>query len=155
MASALRDPRPGLMLVGHGSRSPAGVAEYWRLAGVLRAAAPGLEVGCGFIELAQPRLDEGIERLVAAGATSVVAVPLVLLGAGHMKDDGPAALHRARDRHPGVVFRYARHLGIHPTILGLAETRAREAACPLGDTPNPGGASDVFVILVGRGSSDP
>jgi cobalt/nickel transport system ATP-binding protein len=152
------------MLVGHGSRSAEGVAEYWRLADVLRAAAPGLEVGCGFIELARPRLDEGIETLVGTGATSVVAVPLVLLGAGHMKDDGPAALHRARERHPGVVFRYARHLGIHPTILALAETRAREAAnCSFGDIPNPGsfgdtpnpGATDVFVILVGRGSSDP
>lgn len=146
------------MLVGHGSRSPSGVAEYWRLADVLRAAAPGLEVGCGFIELARPRLDEGIEALVAGGATSVVAVPLVLLGAGHMKDDGPAALHRARERHPGVVFRYARHLGIHPTILALAETRVREAVGAggpsglSGDTPDPGGVS---VILVGRGSSDP
>jgi cobalt/nickel transport system ATP-binding protein len=169
------------MLVGHGSRSPEGVAEYWRLADVLRAAAPGLEVGCGFIELARPRLDEGIETLVAAGATSVVAVPLVLLGAGHMKDDGPAALHRARERHPGVLFRYARHLGIHPTILALAETRARQAvgaAGHVGDTPHPGHVGDtphpghvgdtphpghvgdtphpgVYVILVGRGSSDP
>lgn len=146
------------MLVGHGSRSPAGVAEYWRLATVLRQAAPGLEVGCGFIELAQPGLDEGIESLVAAGATSVVAVPLVLLGAGHMKDDGPAALRRARLRHPGVVFRYARHLGIHPTILALAETRVREAVFP--GTPrapaSPGGGDDdVFVVLVSRGSSDP
>ena len=138
--------RRGLMLVGHGSRSPAGVAEYWRLAGVLRQAAPGLEVGCGFIELAQPRLDEGIETLVAAGVTSVVAVPLVLLGAGHMKDDGPAALHRARQRHPGVIFRYGRHLGIHPTILALAETRAREAT---------GAGTAPYVVLVGRGSSDP
>ncbi len=134
------------MLVGHGSRAPEGVAEYWRLAGVLRQAAPELAVGCGFIELAAPRLDEGIETLVAAGARSVVAVPLVLLGAGHMKDDGPAALRRARQRHPDVVFGYARHLGIHPTILALAETRAREAA---------GAATDTFVVLVGRGSSDP
>ena len=75
------------------------------LATVLRQAAPGLDVGCGFIELAEPDLDDrGSTALVAAGATSVVAVPLVLLGAGHMKDDGPAALHRARQRHPGVRF---------------------------------------------------
>ncbi|MGH9034952.1 MAG: CbiX/SirB N-terminal domain-containing protein, partial [Acidimicrobiia bacterium] len=71
----------------------------------------------------------------------------------------PAALHRARERHPGVVFRYARHLGIHPTILALAETRAWEAAGHFGDTPSPGhfrdAATDVSVILVGRGSSDP
>ncbi|MGH9002871.1 MAG: CbiX/SirB N-terminal domain-containing protein, partial [Acidimicrobiia bacterium] len=39
-----------------------------------------------------------------------------------------------------------RHLGIHPTILELTENRAREAA---------GRAAGTFVVLVGRGSSDP
>lgn len=135
------------MLVGHGSRSPAGVGEYWRLAEVVGRLAPGLEVGWGFVELAQPRLDAGIEALVARGAGSVVAVPLVLLGAGHLKTDGPDALARARLRHPGVEFSYARHLGLHPTILALAEQRVREAVGTAGD--------GTFVVVVGRGSTDP
>lgn len=144
----MAEPRaPGLMLVGHGSRSPAGVAEYWRLAEVVGRLAPGLEVGWGFVELAQPRLDAGIEALVARGAASVVAVPLVLLGAGHLKTDGPDALARARLRHPGVEFSYARHLGLHPAILALAEQRVREAA----GVPGEG----TFVVVVGRGSTDP
>src|SRR5207302_7679166 len=108
---------PALLLVGHGSRSPAGVAEYWELAAAVRDQAPGLAVGCGFIELAEPDLDTAIDELVERGAASVVAVPLVLLGAGHLKNDGPAALHRARHRHPGVHFAYARDLGIHPNVL--------------------------------------
>src|SRR5438132_806404 len=81
--------------------------------------APHLDVGCGFIELAQPDLDTAMDDLVAGGATSVVAVPLVLLGAGHLKNDGPNALHRARTRHPSVEFAYARDLGIHPLVLGV------------------------------------
>ncbi|MFN2608973.1 MAG: sirohydrochlorin chelatase [Acidimicrobiales bacterium] len=139
---------PALLLVGHGSRSAAGVAEYWRLAGVLEAAAPHLAVGCGFIELAAPDLDTAIDGLVAAGATSVVATPLILLGAGHLKNDGPAALHRGRHRHPGVDFRYARDLGIHPLVLAVAEDRIRAA---VGDHE----PSTVAVVVVGRGSSDP
>lgn len=135
------------MLVGHGSRSPAGVTEYWRLAEVVGRLASGLEVGWGFVELAQPRLDAGIEALVARGAGSVVAVPLVLLGAGHLKSDGPDALARARLRHPGVEFSYARHLGLHPAILALAEQRVREAV----GHPRDG----TFVVVVGRGSTDP
>jgi sirohydrochlorin ferrochelatase len=136
------------MLVGHGSRSPEGVAEYWRLAAVLRDIAPTLEVGCGFIELAEPDLDTGFDDLVARGAGSVVAVPLVLLGASHLKADGPDAMARARVRHPGVHFAYARALGIHPALLALAETRVHQAV----------GSRDgarTHVILVGRGSSDP
>ncbi|MGH9188887.1 MAG: sirohydrochlorin chelatase [Acidimicrobiales bacterium] len=140
--------KPSMLLVGHGSRSAAGVAEYWGLASAVAAKAPELAVGCGFIELAGPDLDTAVDSLVAGGATSVVATPLVLLGAGHMKNDGPAALHRGRHRHPGVDFRYARDLGIHPLVLAVAEERIRAA---IGDAD----PSATAVVVVGRGSSDP
>ena len=138
---------PALLLVGHGSRSDKGVAAYWDFADVLRARAPWLQIGCGFIELAAPNLDDAIDAVVEAGARSVVAVPLVLLGAGHLKSDGPAALHRGRDRHPGVTFTYARDLGIHPSVLAVAEERVR-AATEDADTTD-------AVVIVSRGSSDP
>ena len=136
------------MLVGHGSRSPSGVTAYWDLAAAVRREAPALRLGCGFIELAEPDLDTAIDRLVAAGATSVVAVPLVLLGAGHMKNDGPAALARARARHPEVAFAYARALGIHPAPIEVAAARldAATEGWP---------AQATAVVVVGRGSSDP
>lgn len=138
------DSSPALLLVGHGSRSAAGVAAYWDFADVLRARAPGLQIGCGFIELSAPDLDTAIDAVVEAGAASVVAVPLVLLGAGHLKSDGPAALQRGRERHPGVSFSYARDLGIHPSVLAVAEERVHAAA---EDTD--------AVVVVSRGSSDP
>jgi cobalt/nickel transport system ATP-binding protein len=120
------------------------VAAYWEFASVLRDRAGDLRVGCGFIELAEPDLDTAVDELVGAGATSVVAVPLVLLGAGHLKSDGPAALARGRQRHPGVSFTYARDLGIHPSVLGVAEDRVKEAA----------DGADA-VVVVSRGSTDP
>ncbi len=146
----MADPneRPALLLVGHGSRSPAGVAAYWDFAAVLRAEAPDLAVGCGFIELAGPDLDEAVANLVGAGAASIVAVPLVLLGAGHLKNDGPAALARGREQHPDVQFAYARELGIHPAPLGVAGERM---AAAVDGWPDDGTA----VVLVSRGSSDP
>ena len=106
-----------------------------------RRRRPSSTSGCGFIELAAPDLDTAVDRLVERGAASVVAVPLVLLGAGHMKDDGPAALHRGRHRHPAVRFAYARHLGIHPLVLAVAEDRIRAAvgdARPGRDRGRPG-----------------
>ena len=68
---------------------------------------------------------------MAAGADDVVAVPYVLFGAGHLKDDGPAVLARARRRHPDVRFRLARDLGTHPAVLDVAEERARAALARL------------------------
>jgi cobalt/nickel transport system ATP-binding protein len=131
---------PSLLVIGHGSRDPNGVAEYWRFLDVVTRTTD-IAVGGGFIELAEPDLDTAIDKLVADGAEHVVAVPLVLLGAGHMKLDGPAALERARGRHPGTRFDYGRALGIHPLALEVAADRIPRDA--------------DAVVVVGRGSSDP
>ncbi|MGH9276555.1 MAG: sirohydrochlorin chelatase [Acidimicrobiales bacterium] len=139
-----------LLLIGHGSRSEAGVAECLDLVGAVAGLTPGLDVGHGFIEFAEPGLDTALDRLAGTGVAEVVAVPLVLLGAGHLKDDGPAALARARARHPRTGFHYARDLGIHPLVLSVAEERARAAIADLGARP-----SETAVVLVGRGSTDP
>ncbi len=88
-------------------------------------------MGGGFLELSDPPIDDAVDDLVAAGADDVVAVPYVLFGAGHLKDDGPAVLARARHRHPGVRFRLARDLGTHPAVLDVAEERARAALARL------------------------
>jgi sirohydrochlorin ferrochelatase len=131
---------PALLVIGHGSRDQAGVSEYWRFVDLV-ARTTDIPVGGGFIELAEPDLDTAIDKLVADGAEHVVGVPLVLLGAGHMKLDGPAALDRGRMRHPHVRFDYGRALGIHPLVLEVAAARIPRDA--------------DAVVVVGRGSSDP
>ncbi|MGH3792643.1 MAG: sirohydrochlorin chelatase, partial [Pseudonocardiaceae bacterium] len=140
--------RPAMLVVGHGSRDADGVDQFWALATTIRAVAGELLTGFGFIELAAPTVDEAIDDLVAHGATEIVSVPMVLLAAGHLKNDGPAALARARTRHPGVQFFLARDLGIEPHVLEIAADRIRDAA---GDTD----PEKLGVALIGRGSSDP
>lgn len=139
---------PALLLVGHGTRSRAGLDECARLAGRVRAVAGGVTVGMGFIELAPPPIPAAVDELVVAGCTSVVAVPLVLLGAGHAKTDVPASLARARGDQRHVTFRYGRHLGIHPELLAVVDDRL-DAVVDEADKPETG------VLLVGRGSRDP
>ncbi len=136
-----------MLVVGHGSRDADGVEEFWQLAAAIRAVSP-VPVGFGFIELASPTVDEAIDALVAEGATEIVSVPLVLLSAGHLKNDGPAALARARQRHPEVAFRLARDLGIGPRVLDAATDRIRDAAADADP-------EKLGVALIGRGSSDP
>ena len=139
-----------LLLVGHGSRDPGAAEEFAQLTNLVRAAAgPDISVAAGFLELAEPHVDATLDRLVAEGATDVAAVPCVLFGAGHLKDDGPAILARARARHPQVTFRLGRDLGIHPAVLDVAEDRARSALKRLPPTER------TAVVLVARGSTDP
>jgi precorrin isomerase/sirohydrochlorin ferrochelatase len=149
VGSLAREDGRAMLLIGHGTRSEAGEAELRRFADEVARARPEVPVGAGFIEFLRPDLDEAVDDLVRGGAGRVVAVPLVLLGAGHMKDDGPAALTRARHRHPGVDFSYARELGVHPDVLATVGERIARAITAL-----PGGEADA-VVVVGRGSSDP
>lgn len=140
-----------LLIVGHGTRDEVGAGEFRRFAervGARAAAHPALNVDAvagGFIELSPPPLRDAVAGLVADGLRDVVAVPLILLAAGHAKGDIPAALARERERHPGLRTRYARPLGAHPVVLALL--RERLAAVP--------GPSPDAVLLVGRGTTDP
>jgi cobalt transport protein ATP-binding subunit len=142
------DEPPALLVVGHGSRDADGVEEFWALSRTIREVAGELPVDFGFIEMAEPLADLAIDRLVERGLRDIVSVPLVLLAAGHLKNDGPATLARARQRHPDVRFRMGRDLGIDPVVLAVVEDRIRAA---IGED-DPAG---VAVVLVGRGSSDP
>jgi sirohydrochlorin cobaltochelatase len=136
-----------LLLVGHGTRDEAGVAEFGRFVERLRTRLP-VDVAGGFIELSAPPLTDAVAELYGAGHRRVAAVPLVLVAAGHAKGDMPAALTRERGRHPGLTYSYGRPLGPHPTLLRLLEER-------LDAVLDPAERADTAVLLVGRGSTDP
>jgi len=140
--------RPALLIAGHGSRDPAAAGEFWALVGLVRRRAPDLEVGGGFIELARPSLASAAAALVDGGVDDVVVVPLMLLAAGHTKNDIPASIAAARLAHPQVRFRYGRDLGVDPRLIGLVDGR-------VGAVVAPGERAETTVLLVGRGSSDP
>jgi sirohydrochlorin cobaltochelatase len=137
---------PPLLLAAHGTRDAAGVAAFEALAARVadRARRDGIEVAGGFIELSEPPLRDAVATL-AGTSPRIVAVPLMLVAAGHAKGDIPAALAREQARRPGVSFTYARTLGPHPALIELLDTRIAGAA---GDTP-------PAVLVVGRGSTDP
>jgi sirohydrochlorin ferrochelatase len=75
----------------------------------------------------------------------------MLTAAGHVKNDVPSEIQEARERHPGVDFRMARPLDIHPALLELCHVRYLEALAGLDDVP----AGETLLLLVGRGTSDP
>jgi sirohydrochlorin cobaltochelatase len=139
---------PALLVVGHGSRDPRGAREFHELVALVRERDPALAVEGGFIELSRPPISECVSRLVQNGARKVAAVPLMLLAAGHAKDDIPATLVREKMRHPGIEFGYGRALGIRPELLELMDERI-SVAVPEDER------EETAVLVVGRGSSDP
>jgi sirohydrochlorin cobaltochelatase len=139
---------PALLVVGHGSRDPRGAREFHELLALIRGQNPRLSIEGGFIELSRPPISECVDRLAEGGARSVAAVPLMLLAAGHVKDDIPATLVREKMSHPGINFNYGRALGIRPELLELMEDKV-SAVVPENEK------EETAVLVVGRGSSDP
>jgi sirohydrochlorin cobaltochelatase len=114
------------------------------IAGLVAAALPDVLVDVGFLEMTDPPAGTVIDRMVGGGARRLTVLPLVLLGAGHAKSDVPAVVLEARDRHPGVDFRFGSPLGVSRApveLLGKAVVAAGGAGLPL--------------LLVARGTSDP
>jgi sirohydrochlorin cobaltochelatase len=146
-------PPPALLIAGHGTRDDAGAEAFRAFVRELADRHPELPVAGGFIELSPPPLGEAVAELVERGVRRFAAVPLMLVSAGHAKGDIPAALSRERERHPGISYAYGRPLGPHPSLLSVLERRLDEALG--GGAGTPADRSDVTVLLVGRGSTDP
>jgi sirohydrochlorin cobaltochelatase len=136
-----------LLLVGHGTVDPEGIAGFHALTELVRSSV-GADVEGGFLELASPPIQDAVARLVDLGHREIDVVPLVLVAAGHSKGDIPAALERERQRHPGTAFRYGRPLGPHPLLLADLTER-------LGSVVSEQAWPDTAVVLVGRGATDP
>jgi sirohydrochlorin cobaltochelatase len=70
--------------------------------------AAGCDVFLGFDEFCAPALDEALDRAAASGADAVVVVtPAMTQGGEYSERNIPAAISRARERHPGKRIVYA------------------------------------------------
>lgn len=146
---------PTTLLIGHGTRDEAGALEALEFAALLarrleERLGPGRPVMPCFLELTDPPILPAIARCVEEGVREIVALPLMLFGANHVKSDIPAALALARIRHPDLTIRYGAPLDVQAEMLEVADERiaAAEAAAPF---PR----DRTAVLLVERGSSDP
>src|SRR5438309_12008985 len=112
----------GILLVGHGTRSEVGTAQFLALADDLRASLRPTAVEPAFLELQQPAIDAAVEQLLAGGCQRIVTFPLLLFAAGHAKEDIPAAVASALARRGrnDVVQLQAGHLGCHPALVELS-----------------------------------
>ena len=69
--------------------------------------ASGSEVIVGFNEFCAPSLDQALDRAAEQTADEVVVItPMMTRGGEHSEEDIPAAIERARERHPGLSIRY-------------------------------------------------
>jgi sirohydrochlorin cobaltochelatase len=141
----------GLLIIGHGTRDRRGLSGFQSIVREVSGLVAQVPVEPCFLELAEPTISEGIDRLAARGVRYVAAVPLMLLAAGHVRRDIPAQLDDAGRRHPSLTIRQTPHLGQCSLLLRLSHLRWSECVGDQGATA----AEDTCLLLVSRGSRDP
>ncbi|MGN6606974.1 MAG: sirohydrochlorin chelatase [Jatrophihabitans sp.] len=108
-------PPPRLLVVAHGTASPAGAATTRALVDAVRAARREIRVDLCFLDVIGPTLAESLD------ASPTVVVPLLLSTGFHVQSDIPAATAG----HPAT--RVAAHLGPHPLVLDAVADRLAAA----------------------------
>jgi sirohydrochlorin cobaltochelatase len=152
LVAPLRAVDDTVLLIGHGTRDLDGAAEFRAFAQDVERALGGSRpvVPC-FLELAQPSILDALTGCLERGVHSIVAVPLLLFGANHVKNDIPVALNQARALHPELDLRYGAPLGVEPELLGILDERIARLEAALPARPR----AETAVLLIERGSSDP
>ena len=143
---------PAVLLIGHGTRRAAGVAEFHRLAEQIREALPNRTCLAGFLELVEPDVPTALEQLRQQGFRRIIALPALLLAAGHIKNDIPAILNAFQAQHPEMRITLGADLGIHPHLLQVARERIESCEADFGPDYE---RRETLLMVIGRGGSDP
>jgi sirohydrochlorin cobaltochelatase len=142
----------GVMLCGHGSRDVEAIKEFDALAAHLKRRLPQYTVESGYLEFARPVIRDGLDKLKAAGVTTILAVPGMLFAAGHVKNDLPWEINSFAAANPELDVRYGRELAIDTKLLAAARARIEEAETAAGPAVE---RKDTLLVVVGRGTNDP
>ena len=147
--------KTGIMVCGHGSRDVEAIGQFAQVAEALRERFPGQPVEYGFLEFARPIISDGLNALIARGVDDILAVPGMLLAAGHVKNDIVSVLndYKAEREKAGqtIGFGFGRALDIDPRLLQAARDRIEEAERAADAVSR----SETLLMVVGRGTSDP
>lgn len=119
-----------LLLIAHGSRRAQSNDEVRTTANKLRAQC-GQQypiVECGFLELAEPSIPEGIRLCAEQGAQAIIVLPYFLNSGTHVVDDIPNIVNRCKADYPEVDIRIAGHLGASNMMMDLLIASANATA---------------------------
>ncbi len=142
----------GLLIVGHGTRVEEGQKQFLTLAEGIRDRYPGMPVSAGFLELAEPNIQQAIEELARSGCKSMIVVPVLLFEAGHAKSDIPDLVIQSCQELGMEILGQTPPLGNSSAVVAVSKRRFSEYVNNLNLQPDE--LREAGFCLVGRGASD-
>jgi sirohydrochlorin ferrochelatase len=104
-----------LILVGRGSRDAGATAEMFRFAELRHKQARVARTEVCFVAMAEPPLDECLDKAARSDAERIVVQPHLLFG-GRLLASLSARVDAMARRHPEKEWLTTRHLGPHPLL---------------------------------------
>lgn len=136
-----------ILYICHGSRVPEACEEAISFIRKCMNQRPERIQEYCFLERSDPTIEAAYEKCVQRGATSIIAIPVLLLTAAHAKQDIPDVLYKIAEQFPDVALKYGRPIGVHSYMIDILTDRIMET--------NKVVTNNSLILLVGRGSSDP
>jgi len=106
-----------MILFAHGARDVRWAEPFERLRARVQARRPDLAVALAYLEHMAPDLADAVRALADQGVTRVRVVPLFFGRGGHLREDFPQHVARARAAAPGVSIDVAPAAGEDPAVI--------------------------------------
>ena len=119
--------KQAVILLGHGSIREAANAEVRSMWQMMAEQLPELTISGSFVEVAEPTLEQEIDRLAAEGMDRIVIVPMFLTRGQHLSNGIPRILDAMRQKYSRIQIDLTGHLGIDPLLAEIIKNRLREA----------------------------
>ena len=116
-----------LIIVDHGSRLESANNMLQYVADLVRQAVKEtnkLIVDFAHMELAEPTIEQTIDKCVAQGATEIIVHPYMLSPGRHATKDIPELVFKAAKKHPNVKTCVTKPLGLDKKIAEVILDRA-------------------------------
>lgn len=113
----------GVIVVDHGSRRRESNDMLLDVVALFQRHSGYAIVEPAHMEQAEPSIGAAFDRCVQRGARLVVIHPYFLLPGRHWKQDIPALVAEAAQKHPGVPFLVTAPLGLHPLMAEIMSQR--------------------------------
>ncbi len=109
-----------ILVVAHGSRRESSNHEVEILAKKLALLATEFDsVSAAFLEMAEPNIKTGLNKLIEQGANEIIVLPYFLAAGRHVVDDVPEDIETVKAEHPEVKIQVSEHFGAVNEVPGL------------------------------------
>jgi sirohydrochlorin ferrochelatase len=128
----LDDDKCDILIIGHGSSDKSARTAFVHTVNKLKPFFKSVTF-C-FLELDEPRIDNGIEKILTSDANTMIIVPYFLHKGAHIKNDVVKDINSALEKYnvKNIRVYITEHFGVDPKLVKLVLERAKEAERKVG-----------------------